>query len=47
MRPAGAGQGNMRSIPAMNQDMGVTTLLLPANPVLAAVSSTVLREFGT
>jgi pantetheine-phosphate adenylyltransferase len=32
---------------AMNQDMGVTTLLLPANPVLAAVSSTVLRGLGT
>jgi pantetheine-phosphate adenylyltransferase len=31
----------------MNQDMGVTTLLLPANPMLAAVSSTVLRGLGT
>jgi pantetheine-phosphate adenylyltransferase len=28
---------------AMNQDMGITTLLLPANPGLAAVSSTLLR----
>jgi pantetheine-phosphate adenylyltransferase len=28
---------------AMNQDMGVTTLLLPANPALTAMSSTLLR----
>jgi pantetheine-phosphate adenylyltransferase len=28
---------------AMNQALGITTLLLPANPSLAAVSSTVLR----
>jgi pantetheine-phosphate adenylyltransferase len=28
---------------AMNETMGVTTLLLPAQPGLAAVSSTVLR----
>ena len=28
---------------AMNEAMGITTLLLPANPGLAAVSSTVLR----
>ena len=27
----------------MNEAMGITTLLLPANPGLAAVSSTVLR----
>jgi pantetheine-phosphate adenylyltransferase len=32
---------------AMNQAMGITTLLLPAQPELAAVSSTVLRELGT
>jgi pantetheine-phosphate adenylyltransferase len=32
---------------AMNEAMGVTTLLLPANPGLAAVSSTVLRGLGT
>jgi pantetheine-phosphate adenylyltransferase len=32
---------------AMNQDMGITTLLLPARPGLAAVSSTVLRGLGT
>jgi pantetheine-phosphate adenylyltransferase len=31
----------------MNEAMGVTTLLLPANPGLAAVSSTVLRGLGT
>jgi pantetheine-phosphate adenylyltransferase len=29
---------------AMNQALGITTLLLPAQPGLAAVSSTVLRE---
>ena len=32
---------------AMNEAMGVTTLLLPARPGLAAVSSTVLRGFGS
>jgi pantetheine-phosphate adenylyltransferase len=32
---------------AMNQAMGITTLLLPARPGLAAVSSTVLRGLGT
>ena len=32
---------------AMNQAMGIPTLLLPARPGLAAVSSTVLRELGT
>ena len=32
---------------AMNEAMGVTTLLLPARPGLAAVSSTVLRGLGT
>ena len=32
---------------AMNEAMGVTTLLLPAQPGLAAVSSTVLRGLGT
>jgi pantetheine-phosphate adenylyltransferase len=31
---------------AMNEAMGVTTLLLPARPGLAAVSSTVLRGLG-
>jgi pantetheine-phosphate adenylyltransferase len=31
---------------AMNEAMGVTTLLLPAQPGLAAVSSTVLRGLG-
>lgn len=31
---------------AMNEAMGITTLLLPARPELAAVSSTVLRELG-
>lgn len=29
---------------AMNEDLGVTTLLLPATPGLAALSSTILRE---
>ena len=32
---------------AMNEAMGVTTLLLPAQPGLVAVSSTVLRGLGT
>jgi pantetheine-phosphate adenylyltransferase len=31
---------------AMNEALGITTLLLPANPRLAAVSSTVLRGFS-
>ena len=31
---------------AMNETLGITTLLLPAQPGLAAVSSTVLRELG-
>jgi len=30
---------------AMNEALGVTTLLLPANPELAAMSSTILRGF--
>jgi pantetheine-phosphate adenylyltransferase len=32
---------------AMNQARGITTLLLPANPSLAAVSSTVLRGLSS
>ena len=32
---------------AMNQALGITTLLLPAKPGLAAMSSTVLRGLGT
>jgi pantetheine-phosphate adenylyltransferase len=32
---------------AMNEAMGITTLLLPAQPGLTAMSSTVLRELGT
>ncbi|MGH3270486.1 MAG: hypothetical protein ACRDN1_15740 [Trebonia sp.] len=32
---------------AMNEAMGITTLLLPAQPELAAMSSTVLRGLGT
>jgi pantetheine-phosphate adenylyltransferase len=32
---------------AMNQALGITTLLLPANPGLAAMSSAVLRGLGT
>jgi len=31
---------------AMNEALGSTTLLLPAGPGLAAVSSTVLRGLG-
>jgi hypothetical protein len=31
----------------MNEYLGVTTLLLPAQPGLAAVSSTVLRGLGS
>ena len=30
----------------MNQDLGITTLLLPAKPGLVSVSSAVLRELG-
>jgi pantetheine-phosphate adenylyltransferase len=32
---------------AMNEALGITTLLLPARPGLAAVSSTVLRGLGS
>lgn len=32
---------------AMNETLGITTLLLPAQPELAAVSSTVFRGLGT
>ena len=32
---------------AMNEALGITTLLLPAQPGLAATSSTVLRMLGT
>ncbi|GID32527.1 pantetheine-phosphate adenylyltransferase [Paractinoplanes brasiliensis] len=32
---------------AMNQDMGMTTLLLPARPALATVSSTAMRALRT
>jgi pantetheine-phosphate adenylyltransferase len=32
---------------AMNETLGLTTLLLPAEPGLAAMSSTVLRGLGT
>jgi pantetheine-phosphate adenylyltransferase len=32
---------------ATNQALGITTLLLPAKPELAATSSTVLRGLGT
>ena len=32
---------------AMNETLGITTLLLPAKPGLAAMSSTVLRGVGT
>jgi pantetheine-phosphate adenylyltransferase len=32
---------------AMNEALGITTLLLPANPRLATVSSTILRGLGT
>ena len=31
---------------AMNETQGITTLLLPAQPELAALSSTVLRGLG-
>jgi hypothetical protein len=30
----------------MNEALGITTLRLPANPSLAAMSSTVLRGFS-
>jgi pantetheine-phosphate adenylyltransferase len=32
---------------AMNEAMGITTLLLPARPELAAMSSTVMRGLGS
>jgi pantetheine-phosphate adenylyltransferase len=32
---------------AMNEALGITTLLLPAQPALAAMSSTVLRGLGS
>jgi len=32
---------------AMNEDLGITTLLLPAKPELAVMSSSVLRGLGT
>jgi pantetheine-phosphate adenylyltransferase len=32
---------------AMNEDLGITTLLLPAQPGLSVVSSTVLRGLGS
>jgi pantetheine-phosphate adenylyltransferase len=31
---------------AMNQDLGITTLLLPAKPSLVSVSSSILRGLG-
>ncbi|MEV7232067.1 pantetheine-phosphate adenylyltransferase [Polymorphospora sp. NPDC051019] len=31
---------------SMNQDLGITTLLLPARPKLVAMSSTLVRELG-
>ena len=36
-----------RHLFAMNEAMAVTTLLLPAQPGLVALSSTVLRGLGT
>ena len=39
--------GHEYQLAAMNEAMGITTLLLPARPGLAAVSSTVLRGLGT
>jgi pantetheine-phosphate adenylyltransferase len=38
--------GHEHQLAAMNQALGITTLLLPAQPQLAAMSSTVLREIG-
>jgi pantetheine-phosphate adenylyltransferase len=32
---------------AMNEALGITTLLLPAPPELAAMSSTVMRGLGS
>lgn len=37
---------NEYQLAAMNQAMGITTMLLPAQPGLAAVSSTVLRQLS-
>jgi pantetheine-phosphate adenylyltransferase len=39
----GSDLGHEYQLAAMTQDMGITTLLLPANPELAAISSTLLR----
>jgi pantetheine-phosphate adenylyltransferase len=39
----GSDLGHEYQLVARNQDMGITTLLLPANPGLAAISSTLLR----
>jgi pantetheine-phosphate adenylyltransferase len=39
--------GHEYQLAAMNEAMGITTLLLPAGPGLAAVSSTVLRGLST
>jgi pantetheine-phosphate adenylyltransferase len=39
--------GHEYQLATMNEAMGITTLLLPASPGLAAVSSTVLRGLGT
>jgi pantetheine-phosphate adenylyltransferase len=38
-----SGLRHEHQLAAMNQALGITTLLLPANPRLAAVSSTLLR----
>jgi hypothetical protein len=44
-QPSGAPSDEYQ-LAAMNQDLGITTLLLPAKPSLVSVSSTVLRELG-
>jgi pantetheine-phosphate adenylyltransferase len=38
--------GHEYQLAAMNEALGVTTMLLPADPGLAAVSSTIVRRLG-
>lgn len=42
----GSGLLHEYQLAAMNEALGITTLLLPAQPGLAGVSSTVLRGLG-
>jgi hypothetical protein len=46
MFAAGGGRLSGVALAAVNQALGITTLLVPAEPGLAAVSSMVLRGLG-